>query len=50
MKKLSTQLKTARVEGTYKKHIEKISKKQLLIEDRHGINATIVVSQLRVSA
>ena len=65
MKKLSNQLKIARVEGTYMKYVEKISKKQLLIlddfgltpmdqqqsidlmeiiEDRHGKNATIVVS------
>lgn len=70
MKKLSTQLKISRVEGTYMKYIEKISKHNLLIlddfgltamdqqqsidlmeiiEDRHGKNATIVVSQLPVS-
>ena len=70
MKKLSTQLKISRVEGTYMKYIEKISKQNLLIlddfgltamdqqqsidlmeiiEDRHGKNATIVVSQLPVS-
>lgn len=70
MKKLSTQLKMTRAEGTYMKYIEKISRQQLLIlddfgltpmdqqqsidlmeiiEDRHGKNATIVVSQLPVS-
>lgn len=70
MKKLSAQLKMARVEGTYMKYVEKISRQQLLIlddfglspmdqqqsidlmeiiEDRHGKNATIVVSQLPVS-
>ena len=70
MKKLSAQLKISRVEGTYMKYIEKISKHNLLIlddfgltamdqqqsidlmeiiEDRHGKNATIVVSQLPVS-
>src|SRR5690606_7166790 len=31
MKKLSNQRKIARVEGTYMKYVEKISKKQLLI-------------------
>lgn len=70
MKKLATQLKMTRVEGTYMKYVEKISRQNLLIlddfgltamdqqqsidlmeiiEDRHGKNATIVVSQLPVS-
>lgn len=70
MKKLSSQLKIARVEGTYMKYVEKIARHHVLIlddfgltqmdqqqsidlmeiiEDRHGKNATIVVSQLPVS-
>lgn len=37
MKKLFTQLKMSRIEGTFIKHIEKISKQQLLILDDFGL-------------